>query len=260
MNGGEGSAEELMWLLEERRRRAGDIEEQLSSEKNPEVARGLKGMLAMLKDEIAEYEHRLDEMDDAGTDYDAEIADIDSKLRDIASQMELETDPVIRNNLEVSKRFLQMERNHLLIEKTQGAPKKDPMEERLEELTKRIEANTKYIADLERRLEKAEKDASYYKRLAENPDREVSCDTTRVTVTAEALSELRNDAKMKAIENGNLKMENRELKNQIDMLRRNVRELTEHCREADSQIIKQQATLALLRKQLEDREEKKGGQ
>ena len=54
MNGGEGSAEELMWLLEERRRRAGDIEEQLSSEKNPEVARGLKGMLAMLKDEIAE--------------------------------------------------------------------------------------------------------------------------------------------------------------------------------------------------------------
>lgn len=39
-----------------------------------------------------------------------------------------------------------------------------------------------------------------------------------------------------------------------------MRELTEHCRETDSQIIKQQATLAMLRKQLEDREEKKGGQ
>ena len=78
-----------------------------------------------------------------------------------------------------------------------------------------------------------------------------------MTVTAEALSELRNEAKLSAIENGNLKMENRELKNQIDMLRRNIRELTEHCRDADSQIMKQQAALALLRKQLE---EGKGGQ
>ena len=41
------------------------------------------------------------------------------------------------------------------------------------------------------------------------------------------------------------------------MLRRNIRELTEHCRDADSQIMKQQAALALLRKQME---EGKGGQ
>ena len=77
----------------------------------------------MLNDEIAELERRLDEMEDKGPDYDAEIADIDSKLADIASQMQLETDPVVRNNLEVSKRFLQMERNHLLVEKTQGTPR-----------------------------------------------------------------------------------------------------------------------------------------
>ena len=253
MDGGEGSAEELMWLLEERRRRAGDIEEQLSAEKDPEMAKGLKGMLAMLRDEIAEYERRLDSLEDEGPDYDAEIADIDSKLRDISSQMELETDPVVRNNLEVSKRFLQMERNHLLIEKT-SRPAEDPQEERIDELTRRCEADRQYISDLERRLEKAEKDASYYRRLAETPDRDVSCDTSRVTVTAEALSELRNEAKLRSIENGNLKMENRELKNQIEMLRKNVRELTEHCKEADSQINKQQATLALLRRQLEDRE------
>ena len=257
MEKGEGSAEELMWLLEERRRRAGDIGEQLSAESDPELAKGLKGMLAMLNDEIAELERRLDEMEDEGPDYDAEIADIDSKLADIASQMQLETDPVVRNNLEVSKRFLQMERNHLLVEKTQGTPRRDPLEERIEDLSRKLEAGRAYAAELENRLAKAEKEISYYKRLAENPDRNVSCDTTRVTVTAEALSELRNDAKLKAIENGNLKMENRELKNQIDMLRRNIRELTEHCRDADSQIMKQQAALALLRKQME---EGKGGQ
>ena len=81
-----------------------------------------------------------------------------------------------------------------------------------------------------------------------------------ILAAAESLSELRNEAKLKAIENGNLKMENRELKNQIDMLRRNVRELTEHCKDADSQIMKQQATLALLRRQLEEEESRKGGQ
>ena len=59
MEKGEGSAEELMWLLEERRRRAGDIGEQLSAESDPELAKGLKGMLAMLNDEIAELERRL---------------------------------------------------------------------------------------------------------------------------------------------------------------------------------------------------------
>ncbi|MCQ2078839.1 MAG: hypothetical protein MJZ38_02115 [archaeon] len=251
-SGSSGSAQEIQWLIEERKRRIEDLEEQMSASTDEDFIRGLKGMMSMLRSEIAELEHELDEKEGEAEDPEDIIRDLDAKIRDIDSQMQLETDPVVRNNLEVSKRFLQMERNAQLIKMTQTVERKDPLEERVEELERLCDSRQRYIQDLEERLRKAEKDVSYYKAIADNPDRLVNCDATRVSVTAGKLAEMRNEAKMLAINNGNLKSENRELKSQILLL--NVMELTKHCRESDSQVLILQKRVVDLRKQLEDGE------
>ena len=43
-----GSASELQWLIEDRRRRLEDVEEQLASAADPDIIAGLKGMISML--------------------------------------------------------------------------------------------------------------------------------------------------------------------------------------------------------------------
>ena len=248
-----GSASELQWLIEDRRRRLEDVEEQLSTATDPDIITGLKGMITMLREEIADLEDELAENDGA-EDIDSQIDDIDSKIRDINSQMELETDPVVRNNLEVSKRYLQMERNGLLIRQAQTTKRKTPEEERIEELEELSETRLRFIRELEERLKKAERDLSCYKALADNPDRGVSCDLTKVTVTAESLSALRNESKKLALENYQLKEEIRKLKADLDMKGRNIKELTLHCKEADSEILRLQARVQELRKKMEDSE------
>lgn len=250
--GDSGSVQEIQWLIEERRRRAEDIEEQISASSDNDMITGLKGMLSMLRSEIAELERELDEKSSEEEDPEEVLADLDAKIRDIDSQMKLETDPVVRNNLEVSKRFLQMERNAHLIKMTQKVERKDPMEEKVEELQRLCDSRQTYIRELEERLKKAEKDVSYYKAIADNPDRLVNCDATRVSVTAGKLAELRNEAKVLAINNGNLKTENRELRNQIQLMHQNIVELTKHCRDSDSQVLILQKKVVDLRKQLED--------
>ena len=248
-----GSASELQWLIEDRRRRLEDVEEQLSTATDPDIITGLQGMITMLREENADLEDELAENDGA-EDIDSQIDDIDAKIRDINSQMELETDPVVRNNLEVSKRYLQMERNGLLIRQAQTTKRKTPEEERIEELEELSETRLRFIRELEERLKKAEKDLSCYKALADNPDRGVSCDLTKVTVTAESLSALRNESKKLALENYQLKEEIRRLKADLDMKGRNIKELTLHCKEADSEILRLQARVQELRKKMEDSE------
>ena len=248
-----GSASELQWLIEDRRRRLEDVEEQLSSATDPDIIAGLKGMISMLNDEIADLEAELGESG-GEDDIDSQIDDIDSKIRDINSQMELETDPVVRNNLEVSKRFLQMERNGLLIRQAQTTKRKSPEEEKIEELQNLCDSRLRFIQDLESRLKKAEKDLSYYKALADNPDRGLSCDLSRVTVTAESLSAMRNESKKLSLENYQLKEEIRKLRSELDMKGKNVVELTRHCKEADSEILRLQARVQELRKKMEDSE------
>ncbi|MCQ2079870.1 MAG: hypothetical protein MJZ38_07450 [archaeon] len=252
MPNGNGSAAEIEWLIEERKRRTEDIEEQVSGTTDEDLLKGLKGMLAMLRNEVADLERELDDMD-IQEDIDGAIDDIDRRIRDIDSQICMESDQIIRSNLEVSKRYLQMERNGLLIKLTQKTRRKDPQEARIEELEKLCESRLRLINDLQKRLEKAEKDLSYYKAVAENPDRRVSCGTTRVSVTADELSRLRNEAKVAGVNNYNLKTENRELKNQIAMLGKNIQELTKHCKDGDSQILILQGRVQELRKELENR-------
>lgn len=252
-DGSNGSVSEIKWLIEERKRRIEDIGEQMVSETDEILLRGLKGVCSMLRSELAELERELDEKEESSDPNEDALKDVDCKIADIDSQLGLETDAVVRNNLEVSKRFLQMERNALLIKMTQKEKRKDSAEEKLKELEKLSESRLRMIDDLRERLDTAEKERSYYKAVAENPDRKVSCDTTRVTVTAGALRDLRNEAKVLAITNGNLKTENRELKNGIEALRNDVRRLTLLCKESDSQILLLQSKVFELRKQLEEK-------
>ena len=247
-----GSASELQWLIEDRRRRLEDVEEQLSSATDPDIVTGLKGMAAMLRTEIEDLEAELQE--DGGDDLDSQIDDIDAKIRDINSQMELESDPVVKNNLEVSKRYLQMERNGLLIRHAQTTKRKTPEEEKIEELENLCETRLRFIQELETRLKTAEKDLSYYKALADNPERGLSCDMSRVTITAESLSAMRNESKKLALENYQLKEEIRKLKAELDMKSQNIKELTRHCREADSEILRLEARVQELGKKLQDSE------
>lgn len=248
----EGSAAELQWLIEDRRRRIEDVEERLSSEEDEGLRHALEAMLRTLREEVDRFTEELESRDDA-EDFGSEMEDIDSKIRDINSCLETETDPVVRNNLEVSKRFLQMERNGLLIRMTQKEKRKDPVQEKLEELEELAESRLRMIDDLRSRLEKAEKDLSYYKSVAEHPERNVSSDRTRVTLTAEALSELRNESKVLSVENYNLKTQVKELKREIDRRSADIKELTRHCRESDSEILRLQARVQELRMKLEEK-------
>ena len=248
-----GSVSELQWLIEDRKRRLEDVKEQLSSAADPDIITGLKGMITMLQEEIADLEDELAENDGTG-DIDTQIDDIDAKIRDINSQMELESDPVVKNNLEVSKRYLQMERNGLLIRQAQTTKRKTPEEEKIEELQNLCDSRLRFIQDLEARLKKAEKDLSYYKAMVDNPDRGLSCDLTRVTLTAESLSAMRNESKKLSLENYQLKEEIRKLRNDLDMKGKNIKELTLHCKEADSEILRLQARVQELRKKIEDSE------
>ena len=252
MDGTEGSAAELEWLIEDRRRRIEDVEERLSTEKDEGLKRGLEAMLRTLREEVDTFTQELDSRQD-DDDFDSEIEDIDSKIRDINLCLESETDPVVRNNLEVSKRYLQMERNGLLIKMTQKEKRKDPMEERLEELEGLAASRLRMIEDLRTKLEKAEKDLSYYKSVAEHPERNVSSDRTRVTLTAEALSALRNESKVLSVENYNLKTQVKELRKEIDRRSADIKELTRHCRESDSEILRLQARVQELRMKLDEK-------
>ncbi len=247
---GVGSASEIKWLIEDRKRRLEDATQQLKMVSDEEVKRGLNGIISMLKVEISDFEIELDESTSIENDPDP-IADIDSKLSDIDIALKNETDPIVRNNLEVSKRFLQMERNHALIEKTSSSRKEDPLEVKIRSLENSLQNSVKYAEDLRCKLDNAIKEANHYRLLAENLDRGIKCDTTRVTVEARTLCDLRNQLKERSLAYESLKRENRELKDQIAMLRRNISELTLHCKEGDSQILVLQKRLADLRKQVD---------
>lgn len=243
------STRELEWLIEDRKRRIEDIETQLAEKTDAEVAKGLKGVLAMLRDEIAGYERELDENGPFEEDPKEYIQNIDERLNDIGKALENETDPVVRNNLEVSKRFLQMERNHALIEMTQKT-ERNTDDERIAELERSLASSRSYADDLRVKLERAEKEREHYRVLAENPDRRADCDTTRVYIEAGTLKDLRNRAKVLELENGNLRRENKALKEQIGLMHKDIGELTKHCKEGDSQILVLQKRLATLREKL----------
>ncbi len=244
------SVSEIQWLIEDRKRRLEDAVQQLNAVSDEEVRTGLRGIISMLKAEISELETELDGSASA-EDVPDPIADIDSKLHDIDLALKNESDPIARNNLEVSKRFLQMERNHALIEKTGRVKKEDPLEARIRSLENSLQNSVKYSEDLRRKLDNAIKEADHYRILAENPDRGIKCDTARVTVEARTLGDLRNRLSEKSLAYESLKRENRELKDQIAMLCRNISELTVHCKEGDSQILVLQKRLADLRRQLD---------
>ncbi len=241
--------QEIQSHIEDRARRLDDIREELETISDSEKREVFRRLIDLMEAEISDLEEELKILTQIET-ADGFLSDLDSKLADIDSALMDETDPIIRNNLEVSKRFLQMERNHALIEKTQTTKIEDPLETKIRSLEKRLQNSAIYAEDLRVKLDYALKDVEHYRLLAENPDRNSKCDTTRVIIEAGALRDLRNQVKIKTLETETLKKENRALKDQIALLHKNITELTVHCREGDTQILVLQKRLADLRQKL----------
>ena len=79
----------------------------------------------------------------------------------------------------------------------------------------------------------------------------MSCDETRVTVTAGRLNSIQNEARRLGAENYDLRSEISELKKQADMMHRNIGELTCHCRESEDHVRELEERCRALSGQLE---------
>jgi len=179
-----------------------------------------------------------------------DIEDRNSRIDEIDRVLENEPDKTARNNLEVSKRFLQMEINSLEIRISDATRKADVVkhedkDKEIEELRRSNDARARMIADLQSRLSSAERDLSVAKALAADPEK-VQCDETRVTVTSGRLNELSNKAAALGAENYDLKCQITKLKQSADMSKKDIHDLTIHCKNGDSQILELQGRIAAL--------------
>ncbi len=255
MADGDMTAAELRERIAACRKRIESTEKAIAERPDSSRAQTLSISIRPIRAELAELERRLDEVlkkgeeEDPGTGKtEAALARNRSELDDIERELETETDPVRINNLTVSKRFLQMERNQLLIRLAgNGGPEEDDAE--LAELRKANDAKSRIIADQNEKIESLKKELAVSK--AGNPEDSVSCDETRVTVTAGRLTAIKNEARRLGAENYDLKSQISELKKQADSMHRSISDLTLHCREDEKRIRELEERCTALSGQLE---------
>ncbi|AGI48028.1 hypothetical protein TALC_01036 [Thermoplasmatales archaeon BRNA1] len=208
-------------------------------------ARGdLANMRAMLEDMLAAEA----EEDPDTSSVRKDIADRKVRLKELDRDYEDETDPVKRNNIEVSRRFLQMEINSLLIrlsEAERGIEAGSP-ESEIEDLKRDIDGRIRMIEHLREELDAVRKELAIANARLGKPEDKVMCDTTRVTVEAGRLKEMDNSIRTLGAENYELRRQLDELKKERDVMKRNIRELTVHCDNSDRQIIELQSRIRTL--------------
>lgn len=175
-----------------------------------------------------------------------EIDDIDLKLRDAKDQVEV-------NNLTVSKRFLQMERNQLLIRLThETAPAAS--DEDIETVRREVESKMRIIEAQNKQIEELKKELSAAKAQVWDPLRETESDETRITVTAGRLRSINGEARRLGAENYELKKQIGELKTEKDSLHRTIGDLTVHIRDVEAHARETEARAGKLAAELQEAE------
>ena len=117
---------ELEERIESCRNRIRSAEAAIAERPDSSRAQTLNISIRPIRAELAELEHRLEEArkkepeDPREEKIRKELEKNQAELDDIEEKLHGETDPIKVNNLTVSKRFLQMERNQLLIRLTNG--------------------------------------------------------------------------------------------------------------------------------------------
>ena len=215
--------------------------------------RNLRGELSNLKAmlERAEDEAPSDSPEDSKTK--AELDRNKDELDDIEAKLSLAADPVEINNLTVSKRFLQMERNQLLIRLThETAPA--VTDEDIETVRKEVEAKIRIIQAQNAQIEDLKKQLSAAKAQVWDPLRESSSDSTRITVTAGRLRAINGEARRLGAENYELKKQMGELKNKKDGLHRAIGDLTVHVKDAEAHARETEARAMALADELQEAE------
>ena len=248
---------ELEERIESCRNRIRSAEAAIAERPDSSRAQTLNISIRPIRAELAELEHRLEEArkkepeDPREEKIRKELEKNQAELDDIEEKLHGETDPIKVNNLTVSKRFLQMERNQLLIRLTNGGQAEETEDEEVAGLRKANEAKTRIIEDQNAKIEALRKELASAKAALGTPEDGVSCDETRVTVTAGRLNSIQNEARRLGAENYDLRSEISELKKQADMMHRNIGELTCHCRESEDHVRELEERCRALSGQLE---------
>lgn len=237
----EMTAAEIEERIESCRKRIMSAEAAIAERPDSSRAQTLSISIRPLRAELADLEHLLDEVrrregegDPREQEIKRELEKNRAEIEDIEEKLRTTSDPVEINNLSVSRRFLQMERNQLLIRLT-GGRNSDEGDETAE-LRRANDAKSRIIEDQNAKIESLRKELAAAKAAVGNPEDSASCDETRVTVTAGRLNSIRNEARRLGAENYELRTEVEKLKKQADVLHRNIGELTGHCRESDGHI------------------------
>lgn len=178
-----------------------------------------------------------------------DIAEHERRIADLEGQMKSAKDGVDINNLEVSRRFLQMERNQLLCELTKleaakaatpagGADDEDGDDEaEVAELRRSNDAKTRIIEDLNQKLEKLRKELAVAKAMIDGYEGDADPDSTRVTVKAERLQELKNENRRLQAENEDLKAHDAMTSHSTVGLTAHCKDMDEHARELENQLL-----------------------
>ena len=229
---------ELEERIESCRNRIRSAEAAIAERPDSSRAQTLNISIRPIRAELAELEHRLEEARKKEPEDPRE-----EKIR-----KELEKNQA---ELDVSKRFLQMERNQLLIRLTNGGQAEETEDEEVAGLRRANEAKTRIIEDQNAKIEALRKELASAKAALGNPEDGVSCDESRVTVTAGRLNSIQNEARRLGAENYDLRSEISELKKPADMMHRNIGELTCHCRESEDHVRELEERCRALSGQLE---------
>ncbi len=249
----EMTAAEIEERIEACRKRIMSAEAAIAERPDSSRAQTLAISVRPLRAELANLERLLDEArareDPREREIRKELDKNQAEIEELEERLRTASDPVEVNNLSVSRRFLQMERNQLLIRLAGGRGAEE--EDETAELRRANDAKSRIIEDQNAKIESLRKELSVAKAALGNPEDSASCDETRVTVTAGRLNSIRNEARRLGAENYDLRTEISDLKKQADLLHRNIGELTAHCRESDGHIRELEERCRALSGQLE---------
>lgn len=252
----EMTAAEIEERIESCRKRIMSAEAAIAERPDSSRAQTLAISIRPLRAELANLEHLLDEArrregegDPREQGIRRELEKNRAEIEELEERLRTTSDPVEANNLSVSRRFLQMERNQLLIRLTGGRDADG--EDEIAELRRANDAKSRIIEDQNAKIESLRKELAAARAAVGNPEDSASCDETRVTVTAGRLNSIRNETRRLGAENYELRTEVSDLKKQADILHRNIGELTGHCRESDGHIRELEERCRALSGQLE---------
>jgi len=174
-----------------------------------------------------------------------DIKEHERRIADLEQQMKSAHDGVDINNLEVSRRFLQMERNQLLCELTELESAKNvenandgtDAEDSDTELRRSNDAKTRIIEDLNQKLEKTQKELAVAKAMIDGYEGDADPDTTRVTVKAERIQGLKNENRRLQAENEGLRAHDAMTSHSTVGLTAHCKDMEEHARNLESQLL-----------------------